>query len=326
MVIDEEFGSLKPFVLDALLDHIPELRAFDIDIETSRLSQIIDSSDMQPLLWQELAETIFDRLDDFDGFVVLHGTDTMAFTTSALSYILKDIDRPVIFTGSQLPIGILRTDGKENLVTAIEIAAARDEQGHPIVPEVALYFEYCLMRGNRITKYSAEHFDAFRSPNYSILAEAGVDIEYHRSMIRRVPTSTATLHTGLCSDVGVLKLFPGISERTVDSILDSGIQGLVLESFGAGNGPTYPWFLHALETAIGQGLTILNITQCMEGAVQQGRYATSGALQAVGVISGGDMTFEAGLTKLMHGLSLSDDPLEQRAYLLSDVAGERDSV
>jgi len=324
MVQDMEDGSLKPFLQDALLEYIPELRAMPLVIETQRLTRIIDSSDMKPAVWKELAELIFSQREDYDGFVILHGTDTMAFTASALSYMLPDFNKPIVFTGSQLPIGILRTDGKENLVTAIEIAAAK-RRDRPRVPEVSVYFEYCLMRGNRVTKYSAEHFDAYRSPDYPILAEAGIDIEYQDAFIHSPSAdSSPRLLSGMCSEVAVLKLFPGICKEVVEAVLKAPVKGIVMETFGAGNGPTEPWFLSLLQDAVGRGLTILNITQCLDGSVQHGRYATSAAFEELGVISGGDMSFEAGITKLMHVLARAEgDKEEIRSLLLKPLAGER---
>lgn len=324
MVQDVEDGTLKPFLQDALLEHIPELRAMPLLIDSKQLSQIIDSSDMKPSIWQELAGLLFQQRDEYDGFVILHGTDTMAYTASVLSFMLPDFDKPIVFTGSQLPIGILRTDGKENLVTAIEIAAAQ-RKGRPRVPEVSVYFEYCLMRGNRVTKYSAEHFDAYRSPDYPILAEAGIEIEYQDAFIRSPrPEANPRLWSDLCAEVAVLKLFPGITKNVVGAILRAPVKGIVMETFGAGNGPTEEWFLNALKDAIGQGMTILNITQCLDGAVQHGRYATSASFEELGVISGGDMSFEAGITKLMHVLARAEGDAEEiRSLLMKPLAGER---
>ena len=257
------------------------------------------------------------------GFVVLHGTDTLAYTASALSFMIQGLDKPIILTGSQLPIGTIRTDGKENLITAIEVAAAR-KFDQPLVPEVAAYFEYRLMRGNRVTKYSAEHFDAFHSPNYPHLAEAGTDIEYNYPYLRHCEPNKVEFNDSLLNDIAVLKLFPGIQEETVRCILGGNAKGIVLETFGSGNGPTEPWFLKALQEAVAAGKTILNISQCLAGAVQQGRYATSAAFEDIGIVSGGDMTFEAGITKLMWVLGNYSDVEEVKAKLMEPLSGERD--
>jgi L-asparaginase len=261
--------------------------------------------------------------EHYDGFVVLHGTDTLAYTASALSFMIQGLNKPIILTGSQLPIGTIRTDGKENLITAIEVAAAR-KFDQPLVPEVAVYFEYRLMRGNRVTKYSAEHFDAFHSPNYPHLAEAGTDIEYNYPYLRHCEPNKVAFNDSLLTDIAVLKLFPGIQEETVRCILQGNARGIVMETFGAGNGPTAAWFIQALKDAVASGKTILNISQCLSGAVQQGRYATSAAFEAIGVISGGDMTFEAGITKLMWVLGTQKDATAIKAKLLEPLSGERD--
>lgn len=325
MVQDHETGHLKPFGFDSLLEGIPELRQFDVDIDTAQLSQIMDSSDMHQGVWVELVELIEEKYALYDGFVVLHGTDTLAFTASALSFMIQGLDKPIILTGSQLPIGTIRTDGKENLITAIEIAAAR-RFDQPLVPEVAVYFEYRLMRGNRVTKYSAEHFDAFHSPDYPHLAEAGTDIEYNYPYLRHTQPDEVRISSRLEEDIAVLKLFPGIQEETVRAILGGSAKGIVMETFGAGNGPTRSWFLDALRQAVAAGKTILNITQCLAGAVQHGRYATSAAFEEIGIVSGEDMTFEAGLTKLMWVLGNHQDPEEVRALLESALCGERDTA
>ncbi len=323
MVRDHEDGRLRPFGFDNLLNSIPELKQFDVKIATSQLSQIIDSSNMNPEVWQELAGIIRENYDAHDGFVVLHGTDTLAYTSSVLSFMIQGLNKPVILTGSQLPIGTIRTDGKENLITSIEVAAAR-KFDQPLVPEVAVYFEYRLMRGNRVSKYSAEHFDAFHSPNYPNLAEAGTDIEYNYPYLRHCEPDNVRFNLDLIDDIAVLKLFPGIQEETVRCILGSNARGIILETFGAGNGPTSAWFLDALRDAVADGKTILNITQCLAGAVQQGRYSTSAAFEDIGIISGGDMTFESGLTKLMWVLANHSDASTIKAKLLEPLSGERD--
>ncbi|NNC83551.1 MAG: asparaginase [Flavobacteriales bacterium] len=323
MVHDHERDVLLPFRFEQLLDHVPELKAFDIDIETIQLSRIVDSSDMRPELWVELVGLIEHHYADYDGFVILHGTDTLAFTASALSFMVQGLSKPIVLTGSQLPIGMIRTDGKENLITAIEVASTKKFE-EALIPEVAVYFEYRLMRGNRVTKYSAEHFDAFHSPNYPNLAEAGVDLVYNHPYLRHSGPEQPTFHKHIEEQIALLKLFPGISEDAVNCILQGNAQGVILESFGAGNGPTSPMFLRALKTAVDSGKTILNISQCLAGSVQHGRYATSAAFDEIGIISGGDMTLESGITKLMHVLGNYSGAEAIKEKLLESIAGERD--
>lgn len=322
MVLDPETGQLNPFSFDSLLDHIPELKSIEADIETTQLSRIIDSSDMHPALWQEMARIIEAEQERYDGFVILHGTDTLAYTASALSFMVQDLGKPIVMTGSQLPIGMIRTDGKENLITAIQIAADHRD-GVPIVQEVAVYFEYRLMRGNRVMKYSSEHFDAFHSPNYPALAEAGIEIDYDLPMLRRaVQGKPPTFHHGLMENVAVLKLFPGMTKQGVECILTSGAKGIVMESYGAGNGPRAAWFIDALKAAVDSGVTILNVTQCLAGAVEHGRYATSAKFDEIGVISGGDMGFETAVCKLMHVLARTSEAEEIKALLSKEMCGE----
>lgn len=322
MVHDHESNELKPFSFENLLESIPELNSFDIQLNTAQLSRAIDSSNMRPELWIELVGMIEHHYTSYDGFVVLHGTDTLAFTASVLSFMIQGLTKPIVFTGSQLPIGIIRTDGKENLITAIEVASTW-KYDEPLIPEVAVYFEYRLMRGNRVTKYSAEHFDAFHSPNYPHLAEAGVEIDYNHPYLRHVEPDEPSFFKSLEEDIAVLKLFPGIKEDAVRCILGSSAKGIVMESFGAGNGPTEAWFLDALREAVQNGRTILNITQCLAGSVQHGRYATSSAFDSIGIVSGGDMTFEAGITKLMHVLGNTSNPKKIKEMILSPISGER---
>lgn len=323
MVHDHETDELKPFSFESLLESIPELKSFDIDLETAELSRIIDSSNMRPELWIELAGMVEFHYEHYDGFVILHGTDTLAYTASALSFMIQGLNKPIVITGSQLPIGIIRTDGKENLITAIEIAATK-KYDQALIPEVAVYFEYSLVRGNRVTKYSAEHFDAFHSPNYPKLAEAGIDIEYNHPYLRHSQPEAPVFSKKLNGDIAVLKLFPGIQEETVRCILSSNARGIVMETFGAGNAPTADWFIAALKEAIANGKTILNVSQCLAGAVEHGRYATSSSFESIGVISGGDMTFEAGVTKLMHVLGNYSDDAEIKEMLMKPLSGERD--
>lgn len=317
MVNDPVTGSLVPIDFSHISDQVPELRRFGFTLESVTFDPVIDSSDVSPDTWVMIAETIAAGYDRFDGFVVLHGTDTMAYSASALSFMLSGLEKPVIFTGAQLPIGVLRTDGKENLITAIEIAAAR-ENGLPVVPEVCIYFENKLLRGNRTIKYSAEHFNAFASPNLPPLAEAGLQIRYNRNIIR-YPTVRRPLEVSGNFDTGVavISLFPGIRKETVHSILHTaGIRGLILETYGTGNGPTVGWFLDELREFIDNGGIVLNVTQCQTGTVEMGLYETSAGLRSAGVISGRDITTEAAVTKMMKLLG-SGLPAERVSALLA---------
>jgi L-asparaginase len=300
MINDPSTGQLKPFNFTRLLDEVPELRKFEINIDTHSFENPIDSSNMHPDTWVKLARLIEKNYKLYDGFVILHGSDTMAYTASALSFMLENLGKPVILTGSQLPIGTIRTDGKENLITAIEIAAAKLD-GKPAVPEVCVYFEFRLFRGNRTLKVNAEHFRAFQSPNYPSLAEAGVHLKYNTPAIMPFPKGKLKVFTKLDLNVAVLKLFPGITPQVIDAVLGiKNLRGLVLETFGSGNAPTNPWFVKSLEKAIKKGLVILNVTQCNSGRVEQGRYQTSSELKKIGVVGGEDMTTEAAIAKLMY--------------------------
>ncbi len=322
MIQDTQSRQLKPFDFQQLLNDVPELARFSLRIDTHTFANPIDSSDMHPSIWIELAQLIAQHYDHYDGFVILHGTDTMSYTASALSFLLENLAKPVILTGSQLPINTIRTDGKENLITAIEIAAAT-ENGAPVVPEVAIYFEYKLYRGNRTRKYNADHFDAFHSPNYSILAEAGVNIHYDRHAIARPSDKPLIVHSDLGLDVGTLRLYPGISQPFVESVLSiPGLRGLVLETFGSGNGPSDRWFIEALKRAVERGLIILNVTQCSAGCVEMGRYSTSSGLLDAGLISGRDITTEAAIAKLMFLLGTGKSNSEIKSMLRQALAGE----
>ena len=317
-------GSLEPFDFEHLLYNVPELNAFDIEIDTFQFQPPIDSSDMSPRHWTDLSHCIADHYDRYDGFVVLHGTDTMAYTASALSYMLENLTKPVIFTGSQLPIGQLRTDGKENLITSIEIAAAKNEAGHARVPEVGIYFGGHLLRGNRTTKQSAEEFNAFESFNYPHLVEAGVNIVYHHDRILQPDYSSPMIpHFRLDNNVIIFSLFPGIREDLIRHIIHTpNLKSIVMRTFGSGNAPSSPWLLNALKEGTRAGKVIVNISQCMQGAVEMGRYDCGYHLQEAGVISGRDSTVESAVTKLMFLQSHYDDPQTIRQLMTQSLRGE----
>lgn len=323
MVLDPESGSLVPIDFRHITDHVPELRKFGYDIHSVSFDPVKDSSNIDPEVWVRMAEIIENSYNDFDGFVVLHGTDTMAYSASAMSFMLENLSKPVIFTGSQLPIGLLRTDGRENLITAIEIAAAR-ENDLPSVPEVCIYFDNKLTRGNRTTKMSAEHFDAFDSPNYHTLGEVGLHLKYFRNSIR-YPSGNRNLivHKNLDTSVAIMKIFPGINRNLVKAILGTeGLRGLIIETFGSGNAPTYQWFLNDLRHFIENGGIILNVTQCHGGSVEMGLYETSRLMLNAGVVSGKDITSEASVTKLMYLLGRYSTRSEVIESLKISLAGE----
>jgi L-asparaginase len=293
-------GILVPFDFSLILEHLPTLRNLSLDLTVISFEKPVDSSNIDPSHWTTIGEIIHQNYNDHDGFVVLHGTDTMAYTASALSFMVQGLRKPVILTGAQLPISEPRSDARENLITSLEIAS-RYEDGMPVVPEVCIYFDYQLLRGNRSKKVESQHFDAFESGNYPPLAKAGVKIDYNMAAIHSPSAGDKLSFFGkFDTSVAILKLFPGIQPAVVQSILDTpGLKALILETFGSGNGPTTSWFLDMLRNAIGRGLLILNVSQCPGGMVMQGRYETSRELERIGVISGADMTTEAALTKLM---------------------------
>lgn len=317
-------GALEPFDFEHLLSRVPELAQFQTEIATYQFNPPIDSSDMSPRMWTDLAHVIADRYDDFDGFVVLHGTDTMSYTASALSYMLENLTKPVIFTGSQLPIGQLRTDGKENLITSIELAAARHDDGTAKVPEVGIYFGGHLLRGNRTTKQSADEFNAFESFNFPHLVEAGVNISYREDLILRPDfTKPMTPHFQLDNNVIIFSLFPGIREDLIRHIIATpNLRSIVMRTFGSGNAPQRPWLISALREATRRGKVVVNISQCMQGMVEMGRYDTGFQLKEAGVVSGYDSTVESAVTKLMFLQSLYDDPEQVRHYMQRSIRGE----
>ena len=325
MTQNPETGALEPFDFNHLLDNVPELKRLGFKISTVQFDPIIDSSEIDPTQWGKLVGVIAENYDKYDGFVVLHGTDTMAYTASAVSFMLENLGKPVIFTGSQLPIGMLRTDGKENLITAIEIAADRDEEGNPRVPEVCIFFDNSLMRGNRTCKVSAQFFNAFTSPNYPMLAHVGININYDDVEIH-YPKKTLPLkpHYNMDNNVVILKLFPGISRDAIHQALSiPGLKGVILETFGSGNAPRYDWFLNELRDAIMRGIVIVNITQCSTGSVQMELYRTGNTLKDIGVVSGYDSTTEAALAKLMflfgHDLPAEDVAEAMRQSYVGEV-------
>lgn len=322
MIKDAETGVLKPFNFDNIYDHLPSLKLFDFAIDHYCFDPVIDSSNMQPKYWIEIARVIQNKYEDYDGFVVLHGSDTMAYTASALSFMLENLNKPVILTGSQLPLGMVRTDGRENFVTALEIASATIDDT-PIVPEVAIYFENQLMRGNRTIKFNAENFEAFRSPNYPPLATVGIHIKYNHTQIRKPNFKKLRLNTNLCTDIAVLKLFPGITEKAVRAILGmEGLRGVVFETYGTGNAPTEKWLLDALAEAVNSGIVILNVTQCQGGGVEMEKYQTGMALKKIGILSGKDITTEAALAKMMHVLGNYKKVSDINSMIIIPLAGE----
>jgi L-asparaginase len=326
MVSDPATGALKPLNFREIESEIPALRRLGVEIEYHEGLSPIDSSDVTPAHWARLAGVLKDNYDRFDGFVVLHGTDTMAYSASALSFMLENLSKPVIFTGSQIPIGVLRTDGRENLVTAVEIAAA--QKGAPpaaMIPEVAVYFQNRLFRANRTTKWSAEQLNAFTSENYPALADVGVDINYNYGAIgwaSPAPSSNLKIATGMSTDVALVRLFPGMEPRVLEAVLGiEGLRGVVLQTYGAGNTPTAPWFFESLGRAIDRGVVMVNVTQCIAGGVKA-IYESGVRLGGVGVTGGGDMTPEAAITKLMWVLGSGYSPSEARVLMAASLRGE----
>ena len=317
--------TLKPFDFSQILDEVPELKKFAFRVDAFTFNPLIDSSDVEPSMWQKLADLIKERYDDYDGFVILHGTDTMAYSASALSFMLENLSKPVVFTGSQLPIGVPRTDGKENLVSAVEIASARDSIGHSIVPEVSIYFNSKLLRGNRSTKTSSEAFSAFSSPNFPSLAEAGISIKYDLGAIRRPDfwEEPLKISTELDTRVSILKIHPGITPQVMRYFLcGPETRAVILETYGSGNAPSKQWFTDIIREASEMGKIIMNVTQCLSGTVDMSIYATGKALKELGVISGQDITTEGALGKLFYLMGKSKDNHCVKKRLGENLQGE----
>lgn len=321
-MVKDEHGTLVPFNFENILEYIPSLKTFDLRLKVIAFNEPIDSSNINTTHWSVMGSIIKNHAE-FDGFVVLHGTDTMAYTASALSYMLVGLNKPIILTGAQLPISSPRSDAHENIVTAIEIAAAKKD-GLPLVPEVCVYFSSLLLRGNRSKKMESMHFDAFHSENYPPLAEAGIIIDYHNKNIRQVNSEERLRFKNNFDDnVTILKIFPGINQKMVHAVLSNeSLKGVVLETYGSGNAPTYDWFINEIQAAIQRGVVIFNVSQCSGGEVLQGRYTTSKLLKEAGVLNGGDITTEAAITKLMHLLANCKSVDELKLKLIEPICGE----
>ncbi len=323
MLQDPLTKSLKPFNFNDIYEHIPMLKLFNYNIIFKNFLPLIDSSNVSPQFWIDLASCIETNYENFDGFVILHGSDTMAYTASALSFMLKNLNKPVVLTGSQLPLGVIRTDGRENIINSIEVAAAYEDET-PIIPEVTICFENKIYRGNRTHKNNAENFDAFVSSNYPILAEAGVNMKYNRDAILKPNFKKLKVHKELDSNIAILKLFPGINENIVNSIVSvEGLKAIILETYGSGNAPTNEWFINCLKKAIDNNILIINVTQCKGGGtVEHGKYETSAQLGEIGVISGFDITTESAVAKLSFLLGSKKDFDEIKTLIQKPLRGE----
>ena len=329
-MVQDENGALQPFAMERIYDALPLLHRTNYQIDSCQLEKIIDSSNMTPEFWVDIATIIERNYENYDGFVVLHGTDTMAYTASALSFMFKNLTKPIVLTGSQLPLGMLRSDGRENIICALEIASAQ----HVLIPEVTIFFESHLYRGNRSTKVSAENFDAFSSFNYPSLAKAGIKISYKRHLFMPLPSGELKVRKVFDRRIAVLKLFPGITPSVVQSMVRTpDLQGLVIETFGSGNAPTESWFIDALQEALDKGIIVFNVTQCKAGAVQMRQYQASCDMDRIGVIGGNDITIEAAVTKMMYLLGNFPNDKDKvrdrlgkslRGEISSDIAMEND--
>jgi len=320
-MVQDETGTFVPFDFELIKNNLPDLSRTDYELTIHSFDPIIDSSNMTPEIWLTMVKLIQDNYDNFDGFVILHGSDTMAFTASILSFLLEGLRKPVVISGSQLPIGEIRTDARENIMTALEIASAK-HNGESIIQEVCILFDNKLFRGNRSFKYNSAKFEAFRSPNYPVLVEAGIHLKYNIEALLSNVGQNLEYHHKLDDRVGVLKLFPGITKAAIKSILDADVRSIVMETFGSGNTTTAQWFLDLLKEAIEGGKNIVNISQCKVGSVELGRYETSQGLKAIGVLNGYDMTFEAAVTKLMYLQGEFDDQQNVAYWIEKDIRGE----
>ncbi|MFE7087755.1 asparaginase [Sphingobacterium spiritivorum] len=321
MVKDEQTGSFVPFDFELIARNLPDLSRLNYKLTVHSFTPIIDSSNMNPTVWIEMANIVKQNYEHYDGFVILHGSDTMAFSASVLSFMLEGLQKPVILSGSQLPIGEIRTDARENLMTALEIASAQ-VNGTSLIQEVCILFDNKLFRGNRSFKYNSAKFEAFRSPNYPVLVEAGIHLKYNNEALLDNRYKQFILHTKLDDRVAVLKLFPGMNANTIRTILNSDVRSIVMETFGSGNTTTDEWFLDLLKDAIDKGKNILNISQCKVGSVELGRYETSQGLKSIGVLNGYDMTFEAAVTKLMYLQGEFEDQKDVAYWIEKDIRGE----
>ncbi|MDR2556931.1 MAG: asparaginase [Bacteroidales bacterium] len=327
MIQDEKTGALRPFNFSKISEVIPGLSALNVDVSVAAFDQPLDSSNITPADWIRIASMIEERYSSSDGFVVLHGTDTMSYSASALSFMLENLDKPVIFTGSQLPLGVLRSDGKDNLINSIEIAAAVSESGAPRVSGVSVFFGRKLFRGCRTTKYSAETFDAFISANEPSLAKVGVHIAYRSDAVNgsglQEPQDRFRVEKNLATNITIIRMHPAVNDKTIETLLNMPhLQGVILETYGSGNAITRPSFLELLQNAVKRGIYIMNVTQCLQGSVEQEKYESGLSLQQAGVISGGDITSEAALTKMMYVLGKNLPREETVKMLLCSLRGE----